>query len=64
MIVEMAKIVAAVGDGHTNIYPTRDAKIGFHTLPLAFDAYLNNIDPALESLERAGEAASHRSPHN
>ena len=36
VIVEMAKIVAAVGDGHTNIYPTRDAKIGFHTLPVAF----------------------------
>jgi hypothetical protein len=35
VIVEMAKIVAAVGDGHTNIYPTRDAKIGFHSLPLA-----------------------------
>ena len=27
---------SAVGDGHTNIYPTRDAKVGFHTLPLAF----------------------------
>ena len=36
VIVELAKIVASVGDGHTNIYPTRDAKIGFHTLPLAF----------------------------
>ena len=36
VIVEMAKIVAAVGDGHTNIYPTRDAKIGFHTLPVTF----------------------------
>ena len=36
VIVEMAKIVAAVGDGHTNIYPTRDEKIGFHALPLAF----------------------------
>ena len=35
-IVEMAKIVAAVGDGHTNIYPTRDPKIGFHTLPVEF----------------------------
>ena len=35
VIVEMAKIVAAVGDGHTNIYPTRDAKIGFHSLPVA-----------------------------
>ena len=36
VIVEMAKIVAAVGDGHTNIYPTRDSKIGFHTLPVSF----------------------------
>jgi hypothetical protein len=36
IIVEMAKIVAAVGDGHTNIYPTRDPKIGFRTLPVAF----------------------------
>lgn len=36
VIVEMAKIVASVGDGHTNIYPTRDSKIGFHSLPVAF----------------------------
>jgi hypothetical protein len=36
VIVEMAKIVAAVGDGHTNIYPTRDPKIGFRMLPVAF----------------------------
>jgi hypothetical protein len=36
VIVEMAKIVAAVGDGHTNIYPTRDPKIDFHTLPVTF----------------------------
>ena len=34
IIVEMMRIVAMVGDGHTNIYPTRDAKIGFHTLPV------------------------------
>jgi hypothetical protein len=36
VIVEMAKIVAAVGDGHTNIYPTRDPKIDFHALPVEF----------------------------
>jgi hypothetical protein len=35
-IVGMARIVAAVGDGHTNIYPTRDPKIGFRTLPVIF----------------------------
>ena len=34
IIVEMARIVARVGDGHTNIAPTRDAKIGFHSLPI------------------------------
>ena len=34
IIVEMARIVARVGDGHTNIAPTRDPKIGFRTLPI------------------------------
>src|SRR4028119_1316882 len=34
IIVEMARIVAKVNDGHTNIYPTRDPKIGFHALPV------------------------------
>jgi hypothetical protein len=36
VVVRMAQIVAAVGDSHTNIYPTRDPKIGFHTLPVEF----------------------------
>jgi tetratricopeptide (TPR) repeat protein len=34
VIVEMARIVALVGDGHTNIAPTRDPKINFRTLPV------------------------------
>jgi tetratricopeptide (TPR) repeat protein len=34
IIVEMARIVAMVGDGHTNVAPTRDPKIGFHRLPI------------------------------
>jgi hypothetical protein len=34
IIVEMARIVAMVGDGHTNIAPMRDPKIGFRTYPL------------------------------
>jgi tetratricopeptide (TPR) repeat protein len=38
IIVELARIAALVGDGHTNVYPTRDPKIGFHTLP--FKLYL------------------------
>ena len=35
IIAEMMKIVAMVGDGHTNIYPTRDRVIDFHTLPIS-----------------------------
>ncbi len=34
IIVEMARIVAMVGDGHTNISPTRDPKIGFRAYPV------------------------------
>lgn len=35
VIVEMARIAGMVEDGHTNIAPTRDPKIGFRALPLA-----------------------------
>lgn len=34
IIVEMARIAAMIGDGHTNLYPTRDAKVGFRVLPI------------------------------
>ncbi|HEX8354261.1 MAG TPA: tetratricopeptide repeat protein [Pyrinomonadaceae bacterium] len=34
IIVELARIAALVGDGHTNVAPTRDPKVGFHTLPV------------------------------
>ena len=55
VIVEMAKIVAAVGDGHTNIYPNRDPKIGFHTLPVEFtffgdQLYIRATQPGQRSL--------------
>jgi hypothetical protein len=35
IIVGMARIVAMIGDGHTNIYPTRDAAIAFHAYPVS-----------------------------
>jgi hypothetical protein len=35
VILELARIVALVGDGHTNIAPTRDPKIGFRSYPIA-----------------------------
>lgn len=34
IIVEMARITAMVNDGHSNVYPTRDPKIGFHQFPV------------------------------
>jgi hypothetical protein len=34
IIVEMARITAMVNDGHSNVYPTRDPKIGFRSFPL------------------------------
>jgi tetratricopeptide (TPR) repeat protein len=34
IVVEMARIVAMIGDGHTNLYPTRDPKVGFRVLPV------------------------------
>jgi hypothetical protein len=34
VIVELARIAALVGDGHTNVAPTRDPRIGFRTLPV------------------------------
>ena len=34
IIVELARIVALVQDGHTNVAPTRDPQIGFTALPV------------------------------
>ena len=34
VIIELARLVALVGDGHTNVAPTRDPKIGFHAYPV------------------------------
>lgn len=36
IIIEMMRIVAMVGDGHTNISPHRDPGIGFSALPVLF----------------------------
>lgn len=35
VIVELQKLDAMVGDGHSNVSPWRDSVIGFHTLPVA-----------------------------
>lgn len=36
VIVELERLAALVGDGHTNVSPWRDTAIAFHTLPVAF----------------------------
>lgn len=43
IIVELARITALVGDGHTNIYPTRDTVIAFHTLPVMFYQFKDGL---------------------
>ncbi len=43
IIHEMAKIVALASDGHTNISPTRDAAIGFRTLPVALYLFRDGL---------------------
>lgn len=43
IIVEMARIAAMIGDGHTNIAPTRDAKIGFRALPVKFYLFKDGL---------------------
>jgi tetratricopeptide (TPR) repeat protein len=43
IIVEMARIVAMVGDGHTNIAPTRDPKIGFRSLPVKLYLFADGL---------------------
>ena len=35
VIVELMRLAAAVGDGHTNVSPWRDTLVAFHTLPVA-----------------------------
>lgn len=43
IIVEMARIVAMVGDGHTNIALTRDPQIGFRSLPVKLYLFADGL---------------------
>ena len=36
VIVELERLAAMIGDGHSNVSPWRDTVIGFHTLPVVF----------------------------
>jgi hypothetical protein len=61
IILELARIVALVGDGHTNIAPTRDPRIGFRGYPIALylfsdGLYVRAADSAHARLVGAREA--------
>jgi hypothetical protein len=43
VILELARIVALVGDGHTNIAPTRDPRIGFRRYPIALYLFSDGL---------------------
>ena len=54
IIVEMARIAALVGDGHTNVTPTRDPKIGFRALPLKLYFFKDGLFVRAATREHAG----------
>jgi tetratricopeptide (TPR) repeat protein len=43
VIIELARLVALVGDGQTTVAPTRDPKIGFHTYPVRFYLFKDGL---------------------
>lgn len=53
IIVEMARITAMVGDGHTNIAPTRDPKIGFRSYPVRLYLFQDGLYVSAASREHA-----------
>ncbi|MEO8033011.1 MAG: hypothetical protein ABI837_01155 [Acidobacteriota bacterium] len=58
IIVEMMRLAARVGDGHTNISPTRDAKIGFHTLPVRMYFFDDGLFIRAAARDQAGLAGT------
>src|SRR5688500_9989894 len=54
IIVEMARVAAMVGDGHTNIYPTRDTKIGFRALPVKLYLFEDGLFVRAAEREQSG----------
>jgi hypothetical protein len=54
VIVELARIVARVGDGHTNVAPTRDPKIGFRSYPVRLYFFRDGLFVRSASREQAG----------
>lgn len=58
IIVEMARITAMVNDGHSNVYPTRDPKIGFRTFPVKMYFFKDGLYIRAASGEHASVVGS------
>lgn len=54
VIVELMRLAAAVGDGHTNVSPWRDTVIAFHTLPIALYRFGDGYHVRAATREHAG----------
>lgn len=54
IIIEMARIAAMVGDGHTNIAPTRDPKIDFRIYPIKLYFFKDGLYVRAATREHAG----------
>jgi hypothetical protein len=54
IVVELARIVAMVGDGHTNVAPTRDPAIGFRSYPVMMYFFKDGLYIRAATAEQAG----------
>ncbi|HEX8097437.1 MAG TPA: hypothetical protein VF507_05350, partial [Pyrinomonadaceae bacterium] len=54
IIVEVARIAAMVGDGHTNVAPTRDPKVGFRSYPVKLYFFKDGLYVRAAAGEQAG----------
>jgi len=43
IILELARLAASVGDGHTNVAPARDSAIAFHAIPLRLYLFADGL---------------------
>jgi tetratricopeptide (TPR) repeat protein len=43
IILELARLAARVGDGHTNVAPARDSAIAFHAMPLRLYLFADGL---------------------
>ncbi len=58
IVLELARIVALVGDGHTNVAPTRDPEIGFRTYPVKLYFFRDGLFVRAADLAHKGLAGA------